>query len=95
VLLKGEAEVAKPAAPDAEEAIEREQKTAAVEAALADMSDRDREVLLLWDAGLSYQEIAQQTGLAIGAIGTTLSRARRRLVDTYEEMERQKHVARG
>lgn len=80
---------------DAVAEIDRERRIAAVEAALADLSERDREVLLLWDAGLSYQEIAQQTGLAIGAIGTTLSRARRKLVDTYEEIERQKHVARG
>lgn len=80
---------------DDEDAIDRERRIAAVEQALADLTERDREVLLLWDAGLSYQEIAQQTGLAIGAIGTTLSRARKRLVDSYEELERQKHVARG
>jgi RNA polymerase sigma factor (sigma-70 family) len=80
---------------DAAAEIDRERRIAAVEAALAGLSERDREVLLLWDAGLSYQEIAQQAGLAIGAIGTTLSRARRKLVDTYEESERQKHVARG
>lgn len=93
VLLKNES--ATQSESDAAAEIDRERRIAAVEAALADLSDRDREVLLLWDAGLSYQEIAQQTGLAIGAIGTTLSRARRRLVDTYEEIERQKHVARG
>lgn len=92
VLLKNEAAVAD---DEADASVEREQKIAAVERALGDLTDRDREVLLLWDAGLSYQEIAQQTGLAIGAIGTTLSRARKRLVETYEEIERQKHVARG
>ena len=92
VLLKNETVAAQPA-QDASDAIDRERRIAAVEAALSDLTDRDREVLLLWDAGLSYQEIAQQTGLAIGAIGTTLSRARRKLVDTYEEIERQKHVA--
>lgn len=80
---------------DAEEDIDRQRRIEAVEQALRDLTDRDREVLLLWDAGLGYQEIAQQTGLAIGAIGTTLSRARKRLVDTYEELERKKHVARG
>lgn len=73
--------------------VEREQRMAAVEAALSDLSDRDRDILLLWDAGLSYQDIAAQTGLAIGAIGTTLCRARKRLVQTYGEIERQKHVA--
>ena len=37
--------------------------------------------------GLSYPEIAQQTGLAVGAVGTTLARARKRLVDAYDRME--------
>lgn len=92
VLLKGEAESARDDV-DAAAQIDRERKVAAVEAALADLSDRDRDILLLWDAGLSYQEIAAQTGLAIGAIGTTLNRARKRLVETYEDIERQKHVA--
>ena len=63
-------------------------------AALLEIADRDREVLLLWDAGLSYAEIAEQTGLALGAIGTTLARARRRLVEAYATLE-EKHVARG
>lgn len=95
VLLKNELDG--PPRHDSEiaEALDRERKIAAVETALADLSDRDRDILLLWDAGLSYQEIALQTGLAMGAIGTTLLRARRRLVETYEEIERHKHVARG
>jgi DNA-directed RNA polymerase specialized sigma24 family protein len=52
-------------------------------------------VLLLWDSGLSYEEIAAQTGLARGAIGTTLARARRRLVEAYEAGKSGEHVARG
>jgi len=52
-------------------------------------------VLLLWDSGLSYDEIAAQTGLARGAIGTTLARARRRLVDAFEARKTGEHVARG
>ncbi|HEX6559100.1 MAG TPA: sigma-70 family RNA polymerase sigma factor [Longimicrobiales bacterium] len=92
-LLKSDAESAQAAGPDVTEELERARRIATVESALAELSERDREVLLLWDAGLSYPEIASQTGLAIGAIGTTLSRARRRLVDAYEDIERQKHVA--
>jgi RNA polymerase sigma-70 factor, ECF subfamily len=93
-LLKNETEGIT-AAPGAEDAIEQQRRHAAVESALSELSDRDREVLLLWDAGLTYQDIAAQTGLAIGAIGTTLSRARRRLVEVYETMEGSKNVARG
>jgi RNA polymerase sigma-70 factor (ECF subfamily) len=69
--------------------MERTERHQAVEAALDRLSERDREVLLLWDAGLSYDEIAEQTGLARGAIGTTLSRARRRLVDAHRTGEDQ------
>ena len=48
----------------------------------------------LWDAGLDYAEIAKQTGLATGAIGTTLARARKRLVELYADAE-ERDVARG
>jgi DNA-directed RNA polymerase specialized sigma24 family protein len=44
---------------------------------------------------MSYEEIAAQTGLARGAVGTTLSRARRRLVEAYEKGSEAEHVARG
>lgn len=93
-LLKNE--VAEPApAPEPVEALERARRQQLVEHALSQLSERDREVLLLWDAGQTYQDIAAQTGLSIGAIGTTLSRARKRLVDAYDSMEGNQHVARG
>jgi len=59
------------------------EQVAAVRRALDQLSERDREVLLLWDAGLSYAEIARQTDLKAGAIGTTLARARKKLVEAY------------
>ncbi|MGH7506476.1 MAG: sigma-70 family RNA polymerase sigma factor [Longimicrobiales bacterium] len=92
-LIKAEStEVA--AEPDPVETIDRDQKLGAAKRALDELSERDREVLLLWDAGLSYTEIAERTGLAVGAIGTTLSRARRKLVAAYDAVEGS-HVARG
>jgi len=94
-LLRTERE-AEPAAvaPAADDALERSERIEAVRRSLDALSERDRDVLLLWDAGLSYAEIAEQTGLALGAIGTTLARARRRLVEAYATLE-EKHVARG
>ena len=65
-----------------------------IRTALDRLADRDREVLLLWDAGLDYREIAERTGLAPGAVGTTLARARKRLVAAFETEERD-HVADG
>ena len=86
-LLKVEADVtSEVTASPAEEAI----RTEAVERlrqALETLSERDREVLLLWDAGLNYVEISAQTGLAKTAIGTTIARAKKKLVEAHAALE--------
>ncbi len=92
-LLKSEAEVGE-GVPTPDEEMDTEERWAQVRRALDAISDRDREVLLLWDAGLSYREIAEVTELSPGAVGTTLARARRRLVEAHGEMERE-HAARN
>lgn len=92
-LLKSDTEATLPPAPNPEREVELVERREAVRRALEQLGDRDREILLLWDAGFSYQEIAEQTGLAPGGIGTTLARARKRLVDAYAALE-EKHVAR-
>ncbi|HXG43333.1 MAG TPA: sigma-70 family RNA polymerase sigma factor [Gemmatimonadales bacterium] len=89
-LLKAETPDAA-GAPD--QVLEREEKVRAVRAALAELRELDREVLLLKAEGFDYDEIAAATGLAKGAIGTTLARARRRLVEAYRAQEKGKHVA--
>ncbi len=82
-------------APPSDEAVHAEGERSRVRVALERLSPRDREALLLWDSGLSYDEIAAQTGLARGAVGTTLARARRRLVEAFEAETKGEHVARG
>jgi len=82
-------------APSADETVERDELMSQVEHALDQLTARDREVLLLWDAGMSYIEIAEQTGLAVGAVGTTLARARRRLVEAYDRQEVEDRAARS
>ena len=92
-LLKSEPDATE-SAP--EESIDADTRAQHVRAALEHLTPRDREALLLWDSGLSYDEIAAQTGLARGAVGTTLARARRRLVEAYDAgREGGQHVARG
>ena len=91
-LLAGESAGRTAADDPAEETAERRRQER-VRHALESLSERDREALLLWDAGVNYQEIAAETGLAVGAVGTTLARARKRLVQAYEAEERD-HVAR-
>ena len=74
--------------------MERSERIEAIREALEQLSERDRDALLLWEAGLSYTEIARELGLSVGAVGTTLARARQRLVRAYNALE-EKHVARG
>lgn len=81
--------------PATDALFQAEQERSQLRAALDRLTPRDREVLLLWDSGLSYSEIAAHTGLAQGAIGTTLARARRRLVEAHDAGEKGEHVARG
>lgn len=93
VLLKSEAEVRQEAADDPGSELTRQERWAEVRAALDTLSEKDRDALLLWDAGQSYTEIAQELGLAVGAVGTTLARARKRLAEAYQQKEGA-HVAR-
>jgi len=92
-LVRDEDHVAPYEQPD--EAYEREETRLRVRAALAQLSERDRDVLLLQAEGLDYDAIAQATGLARGAIGTTLARARKRMLDVYTHGDGGEHVARG
>lgn len=91
-LLKAESPETAPM-PDSE--FDRAERTAAVRAALDQLTERDREALLLKAEGFDYDEIAATLGLAKGAIGTTLARARRRLVEAYRAGEKGKHAASG
>ena len=90
VLYKAE----QPEAAEAvDETLDRSENMGRVRAALVSVSARDREALLLKAEGFSYDEIAATLGLARGAIGTTLSRARRKLVEAYRAGEGTQHVA--
>jgi RNA polymerase sigma-70 factor (ECF subfamily) len=59
------------------------------------LAERDRVALLMREEGLDYHEIAAALGLTVGSVGTTLSRARRRLVDAYETLQRDRAAREG
>ncbi len=60
-------------APDA--VAESQERRGAVRAALATLSERDRQLLLLRHEGFSYREIAAATDVATSSVGTLLVRA--------------------
>lgn len=66
--------------------LERAQERAMARKAIDMLTERDREALLMREEGLDYNEIAQALELSLASVGTTLSRARRRLVEAYESL---------
>lgn len=67
--------------------IERAEEAALARRALEQLTERDREALLMREEGLDYHEIAAALELSIASVGTTLSRARRRLIEAYEALQ--------
>lgn len=67
--------------------MERDDERAVARRAVEALADRDRDALLLKEEGLSYEEIAAALDLSVGSVGTTLSRARRRLMEAYEALQ--------
>jgi RNA polymerase sigma-70 factor (ECF subfamily) len=75
--------------------LERAQEAAMARRALDCLTERDREALLMREEGLDYNEIAAALELSVGSVGTTLARARRRLVEAHEQQQRDKLGKRG
>jgi RNA polymerase sigma-70 factor (ECF subfamily) len=86
-LLRVEEDVRAERTPTPARQLEERERAERLRRALDKLSETDREVLLLWNAGLAYAEIAQQTGLAQGAIGTTVARAKKKLVNAHDALE--------
>lgn len=87
-----------PAEDPEHSALEWAQESADARRALETLAERDRQALLLKEEGLGYGEIAEVLGIEKSSVGTTLSRARRRLAETYEALQnerrrREQHAA--
>jgi RNA polymerase sigma-70 factor (ECF subfamily) len=67
--------------------MERDEGRAMARKALERLAERDRDALLMKEEGLSYDEIAVALELSVASVGTTLSRARRRLMEAYESLQ--------
>ena len=91
-LLRAESEDAaepEPQGPD------RAHEMAMARSALESLAEKDRLALLMKEEGLDYHEIAEALELSVGSVGTTLSRARRRLAESYEALVREHEGGRG
>ncbi|HJQ20613.1 MAG TPA: sigma-70 family RNA polymerase sigma factor [Gemmatimonadaceae bacterium] len=84
-LLKAEAKAESIVEPPLTD-LERAQERALARRAIDALTERDREALLMREEGLDYSEIAEALQLSVASVGTTLSRARRRLMEVYEEL---------
>lgn len=87
-LLAAEEREREPAEPDdAEEmTVENARDAACARRALDSLAERDRQALLLKAEGLDYGEIAEVLEIEKSSVGTTLSRARRRLAETFDAL---------
>jgi RNA polymerase sigma-70 factor (ECF subfamily) len=92
-LLVAEARDAEPS--DEPTSLERAQEAALARRAVDSIAERDRLALLMREEGLDYQEIAEALGLSPGSVGTTLSRARRRLAEVYDTLVRERAEREG
>ena len=72
--------------------LEQAQEAAFARKAVDALAERDRLALLMKEEGLNYAEIAEALELSPGSVGTTLSRARRRLVETYETLQHEREM---
>ena len=68
-------------------AMESAETVAHARRALEALTERDREALLMREEGLDYNEIAAALELSVASVGTTLARARKRLVEAFEAQQ--------
>ncbi len=76
-------------------AMERAEDQALARQAIEMLGERDREALLMREEGLGYEEIAEALDLSLASVGTTLSRARRRLMEAYESLQQERSAERA
>ena len=91
ILLRAEEQERELAEPEPT-SMERAAEQAMARRAVDTLAERDRDALLMKEEGLSYEEIARALDLSVGSVGTTLSRARRRLMEAYETLQGERNV---
>jgi RNA polymerase sigma-70 factor, ECF subfamily len=72
------------ALPGPDEVLERNRRVASVRKAMAQIPERDRQMLLMREEGFKYEEIARVARVAPGSVGTLLARATKRFLAVYD-----------
>lgn len=72
--------------------VARKERIAMVRRALAELSERDRTMLLMREEGFKYGEMATAVGVAPGSVGTLLARAARRFADIYTAIQAEETI---
>ena len=78
-----------------DQSVVRAERVAAVRAALAEMPERDRQLLLMREEGFRYAEIAEVIEVAPGSVGTLLARALRRFTEALDPRIVEDETGRG
>ena len=65
--------------PDPQHEAERRDVQGRVHAALAELGERERSVLLMWEEGFAHREIAAAVGTTTGSVGTMIARSLEKL----------------
>ncbi len=85
-LLALHAEVSHPEPEPAEASPDDLRRAALAREALHSIPERDRSALFMSQEGLNYHEIAGALGLSVQSVGTTLTRARKKVVQRFEAL---------
>ena len=72
--------------PGADKEVEQRERETAVRQALAQLPERDTQLLLMRQMGFSYAECAEAVGVAPSSVGTLLARAAAAFKQAYEEV---------
>jgi RNA polymerase sigma-70 factor (ECF subfamily) len=70
--------------PSPESRVVRAETAQEVRAALSQLSERDHTLLLLWEEGFSYKDIAALIGVSPTSVGPLLARAQKRFLKHYD-----------
>jgi RNA polymerase sigma-70 factor, ECF subfamily len=73
----------------AETDMERAEAVAVVQAALARIPARDRQILLMREEGFRYDEIGRAAGVAASSVGTLIARALKRFAEAYAAVSKE------